>query len=291
MEHLDSRELKQLANCPVCKLNKIYGIGVKKTININSDDNVYLKKCKSCGHWFIEPMPQQEYLNNLYKIGSEFVVSKGYLGRKEPEDIEIKKYISRFIKYVPNLSEMNYLEIGVGAGYYFNYFEKNAKLSYGVDPCTFKPENPNIVEDISLIPKNLKFDIILIQDVLEHLENPINMLKIIKDLANKDAILICGFPNKDCLMAKIMKVRWRMVMPIGHLHYFSKKSVNIMLEKSGWKLKKKYSIWVQPTIIDIVKNFDWGSKNPIKRVYKFFIYLLFKEILFGKDQWYIIAQS
>ena len=291
MEYLDKKELKLLENCPICNSKNIKKIGDKNTININSEEMVSLVECSNCGHWFILPMPNQRYLNNLYKIGSEFVVSKGYAGREIPEDSEIEKYISRFKKYKPSLAEINYLEIGVGPGHYFNYFEKNAKLSFGVDPCSYRPENPNIVEDISLIPKNLKFDIILIQDVLEHLENPIDMLSNIREFANKDAILSCGFPNKDCMVAKNMKEKWRMIMPVGHLHYFSKKSVNIMLEKSGWILKKKYSIWGRPTISDIIQNFDWGSKNPIKRIYRFFAYLLFKEILLGKDQWYVLAQS
>ncbi|MCL4385565.1 MAG: class I SAM-dependent methyltransferase [Actinobacteria bacterium] len=291
MEYLDKNELDYLNYCPICNSKNIKKIGEKNTININSKEIVSLIECNNCKHWFISPLPNQKYLNNLYKVGSEFVVSRGYKGREKPEDTEIKKYVSRFIKYKPNLSELNFLEIGVGPGYYFNYFEKNTKLSYGVDPCSYKPENPNIVEDISLIPENLKFDIILIQDVLEHLENPTDMLSIIKKLANENAILSCGFPNKDCLTAKKMKEKWRMVMPIGHLHYFSKKSVNIMLEKSGWKLKKKHSTWGRPTIIDIIKNFDWGSKNPIKLIYRFFVYLLFKEILFGKDQWYVLGQN
>ena len=291
MEYLDKNELIFLDYCPICNSKDIKKIGGKNTININSEELVSLVECGNCKHWFISPVPIQKYLNNLYRIGSEFVTSKGYVGREKPEETDIKEYMTRFIKYKPDLSEMNYLEIGVGSGYFFNYFEKKAKLSYGVDPCSYKPENPNIVEDISMIPDNLKFDIIIIQDVLEHLESPLDMLQIIKKLANKDAVLSCGFPNKDCLMAKIMKEKWRMIMPMGHLHYFSKKSIDMMLKKSGWKLKKKYGIWVRPTIIDIMKNFPWGSKNPIKLIYRCFAYLLIEEIILRKDQWYVLAQN
>ena len=290
MELLDYKELKELNKCPVCENNELFLIGLKKTININSEETVSLKECNNCKHWFISPMPNQKYLNHLYEIGSEFVISHGYKGREKPSDAEIKKYISRFLKSESDLANLNYLEIGVGPGYFFNYFNKRAKSSYGVDPCSYKPNNPNIVSDISLLPGGLKFDIIIIQDVLEHLEDPIEMLLKVKSFVNKNTILSCGFPNKDCLIAKNLKEKWRMVMPLGHLHFFSKKSAEILLKKSGWRLKKKYSIWGYTSIIDIVKNFDWHSRNPLKLLYRFFIYLVFKEILLGKDQWYVIGK-
>lgn len=290
MKSLEKEKLYSSVNCPICgNCSKI--IDSVKTININSDDKLNLRECNSCRHWWIDPMPGQQYLNHLYETSSEFVVSSGYHGREEPEESESYIYASRFLNSSKNTSDLNYLEIGVGPGFLFNFFEKKVKNCYGVDPCSWKPDKPTIFSDIDKIPAEIKFDIIIIQDVLEHLEDPINMLIKAKKLSNPGCILSCGFPNKDALIAKAFKGRWGMIRPVGHLHYFSSKSIKKMFEKSGWSIVKKYSYWPAPYPSYYFKNFNFHSKNPLKLIYRIFRDLLIKQLLLGKDQWYVVGKS
>jgi len=290
LEELKKDQLCNLENCPICKSTSKL-IDIVKTINSNSREILNLRECKYCKHWWIDPMPEQQYLNHLYEIGSEFVVSSGYQGREKPEDSELNRYILRFLKISEDIIDLNYLEIGVGPGYLFNFFDKKVKNCYGVDPCSWKPYKPTIFSDINRIPKGIKFDIIVIQDVLEHLEDPINMLIKVRKLANPGCKLSCGFPNKDALIAKILKGRWSMIRPIGHLHYFSSKSIKKMFKKSGWEIVKKYSYWPVPYPSYYLKNFNFHSKNPLKLIYRIFRDLVLKQLLFGKDQWYVVGKA
>lgn len=290
MESLKRKNLYNLKKCPVCASNSKI-IDIVRTINVNSDEKLNLRECLQCGHWWFDPMSTQDYLNSLYESGSEFVVSENYQGREMPEEFELTRYVSQFLDKIKNINQLNYLEIGVGPGYLFEFFKKKVKNCYGVDPCRWKPEDPHIFNDIKDIPISLRFDIIVIQDVLEHLENPIDMLKKVKEFANKNCIISCGFPNKDSLIAKIFKSRWSMIRPIGHLHYFSSKSVDSIFKQSGWKIIKKYSFWPVPSPIYYFKNFDYKSKNILKLIYRIIRDLLLKQLLMGKDQWRVIAKA
>ena len=290
MDFLDKKHLHPKKDCPICHSNSKI-IDTTKTINHNSNEILNLRECLYCKHWWIDPMPTQNYLNELYKKSSEFVVSRGYRGREEPSNKELEKYSSRFLEYIKNKKKLKYLEIGVGPGYLYNYFKNKTAICYGVDPCSYKPKDNNIVSDIKEIPDNTKFDIIVIQDVLEHLERPTSMLVKLKKLANKDALISCGFPNKDSFIAKKNKGKWRMIRPVGHIHYFSSKSIEILFKKTGWITLKKYSYWGYPSLLDIIKNFDWNFKNPLKLIYRMFFYLIIKEIILGKDQWYVLGLS
>jgi len=289
MDSLNKDKLVNKDSCPICD-GPSKTIQTVKTININSEDLVELKKCKVCGHWWINPMPAQDYLNSLYEKGSEFVVSSGYQGREEPAKEELEMYVNRFIDKNKELKKMNYLEIGIGPGYLFNFLKEKVNSCYGIDPCSWKPIDSNIVSSIKDIPQNIKFDIIIIQDVLEHLENPLETMKSVREFANKGCLISCGFPNKDALIAKIQKGNWRMIRPVGHLQYFSSKSIDIMFKESGWKIIKKYSHWGAPSIKYIIKNFNWKSKNPFKLIYRIIFHLFIMQLLLGKDQWYVVGK-
>jgi hypothetical protein len=52
-----------------------------------------------------------------------------------------------------------------------------------------------------------------------------------------DGRIYLSFPNSSSLMAKLQKERWRMIQPIGHLHYFSRQSVTELLARSSLALQ------------------------------------------------------
>ena len=290
MEELKKDQLYNLENCPICKSTSKL-IDIVKTINPNSNETLNLRECKYCEHWWIDPMPKQNYLIELYRKCSEFITNKDCKETCTLPNEDIKKYANRFLYNIKNTKKLNYLEIGVGSGKLFNFLKKKFNLIYGIDPAKWKPLDKNIVEDIKYVPDNIKFDVIILQDVMEHLENPLEMMIKIKKISNKNAIIGMCFPNKDVLIAKIQKGRWSMIRPIGHLHFFSSKSIEKMFENSGWKLLKKYSYWAAPTGFYYIKNFDFHSKSIFRLIGRIIRDLIIKQLLLGKDQWYVIGTS
>ncbi len=290
MEELKKDQLYNHKNCPICKSTSKL-IDIVKTINPNSIETLNLRECKYCKHWWIDPMPKQNYLIELYRKCSEFITSKYCKETCTLPNKDIKKYANRFLYNIKNTKKLNYLEIGVGSGKLFNFLKGKFNLSYGIDPAKWKPSGKNIVEDIKYIPDSIKFDVIILQDVMEHLENPLEMMIKIKKISNKGAIIGMCFPNKDVLIAKIQKGKWNMIRPIGHLHFFSSKSIKKMFENSGWKLLKKYSYWPAPSGFYYIKNFDFHSKSIFRLTGRIIRDLIIKQLLLGKDQWYVIGTS
>lgn len=287
MENLNKKYLKETPLCPICG-GKSKVIDNVNTINAKSFEILNLRECFICKHWWIDLMPVQDYLIELYKRGSEYVVSPDYAGSDKLEKDEFEKYYKQILKYLKKRDpkKLNYLEVGCGSGYLMNYFYEKVNLCMGVEPGNWKPDDDRVVSDISEIPEDIKFDILVVKDVLEHLENPLKMMKKLRSLANHKAIIICSFPNKDSLIARLFIGRWAMIRPIGHLHYFSSKSINKMFKDSGWAIENKYSYWPTQSFFDLFKNFNWSFKNPVKFLYKFIVRLVLKQIIMGKDQWH-----
>jgi len=290
MDALDKNYLKEKPNCPICNSNSKI-IDNVRTINENAHDILNLRECFNCGHWWIDPMPEQDYLIKLYQKGSEYVVSKGYEGSDKLERVKFEKFYEEIIKYFKGRDpkELNYLEVGCGSGYLLNYFKEKVNKCIGIEPGSWKPDN-NILNSIDELNEDIKFDIIVVKDVLEHVEDPLAMMQKIKSFSNDGAIINLSFPNKDSLIAKFFVGKWAMVRPIGHLHYFSRKSIKMMFDKSGWTLLNAYSYWPVESFICLFKNFNWNAKNPIKLIYRIIVRLLLKQIIMGKDQWHITGK-
>ncbi len=283
MEMLDKTQLVEKKQCPICGCrSKI--VDTLKTMNKESEDNVSLRECESCKHWWIDPMPKQEYLSSLYKNGSKFVVSANYNGTS-PSDEDCKKMFNKVVSFRED-GKFNFLEIGCGTGSLLKYFSKMANVSFGVEPGSWAAGG-NIVSDINDLPKNVLFDVVILGGTLEHVVDVKSMIKKIKEITNQEAIIYVDFPNKDCIKALLMKGKWSMVLPIGHLHFFSAKSIDVLFKEFKIVLEKKLRQGGLG-VFDLIKGFDLKSKGII---YRFFKSLILGQIILGKDQWEVIIKK
>jgi 2-polyprenyl-3-methyl-5-hydroxy-6-metoxy-1,4-benzoquinol methylase len=206
-----------IQKCPICGNNSMV-LAVGPTINSYEADKVELRCCDSCGHWWHSPVPNQVELNQMYNSASSFVVSSG-----AKESYQNKNALDSFHKYVLkriNRKSGNYLEIGAGGGSLLRRFRSMNYNCYGVDPGQWVKDS-SIVYSMDDLPSDLKFDVIILQDVLEHVLDPVGLMKELKKKTRNDSVFFCSFPCNDSRPARVYKSKWTMVRPYGHLHYFS----------------------------------------------------------------------
>jgi 2-polyprenyl-3-methyl-5-hydroxy-6-metoxy-1,4-benzoquinol methylase len=279
---LDSNNFYSLAQCPICKCDSSL-IDSVNTINPSSKEKFDLRECSSCHHWWIDPMPIQSYLNILYGEGSPYVVEKigsEFSGLPKSLSMPEESVLNHELELNQgNLSGLKYLEIGIGDGNLFNAFRERGSVCSGVEPGDSAKRFENIYRSIDDLPRDTKFDVIVINDVLEHLGSPKVFLEIFALVSHSQTCLHCSFPNKSSLRAFIGKGSWRMVRPIGHLHYFSDDSVRLLFKLAGWKIVslKKTDLFNLARI-----NF---RRNPIKNLVGALI-----ELLSLGDQWVVRSE-
>ena len=229
-------KLRKISKCPICRSDKIRKIGKIKNHLKEIDNKFDLMKCESCLHRFISKFPSQAVLINLYKTDSPLV-----FGGTNHEVDQKKKFINNGFKNVPvqndhwifkyvNINNGRFFEIGPGLCRLYKTFLSKGWSCQGLEPRSFV-KIKGIKKTFNEIKKNN--DIVAAFDVLEHVENPIEILKKINKKMKKNGQIFLTFPHSESFKSKILKERWQMVVPLAHLHFFSGKSTDIMLKKAG----------------------------------------------------------
>jgi len=280
---LDWSRLQQRIECPVCRLGSRV-LSKVRTINPNAPEQLELRRCVACKHVFINPVPDQDYLIELYQQASEYVVHRGYNGSSASGDSAAKWIFPDFPD--TDLTQTRFLEIGAGSGDLLSWVSQRASLAIGVEPGPWRGGPGAVVADLSEIPGCQRFDAIALLDVLEHVADPLLLLRRLTCYADAGCTISCTVPNSQSLAARLLRTRWSMVRPIGHLNYFSSDSLDQAFRNSGWAPIRTAAIranldakcdlgGVLPAILR--GRFKWAASQCIFR------YVL------GRDQWFIQA--
>lgn len=146
------------------------------------------------------------------------------------------------------------LDIGCGEGWALDFFIKKGWEAIGLDYSEYGCKNihphcfknliaGNIYDSIiGLINKRKKFDVIWLDNVLEHVIDPLSLLKQMKSLATDNSILVIEVPNDYSVLQKYLfkkglidKEFW--FDPPEHVSYFNKNGLVNIAKDAGWNCK------------------------------------------------------
>ena len=139
------------------------------------------------------------------------------------------------------------LDFGCGWAQTLKYFKSKGADCYGCDPAieavTYgKQQGLNVVltqMDTLRVFNDIKFDVVLLLNVLEHVADPVKTIAEIKrDILKKDGILVVEVPNdynvfQECA-TQVHQLRKWWIAPPAHLNYFNKDTLLSLLEGQGF---------------------------------------------------------
>lgn len=255
---------------------KCYFCNSKNIKKIKSIKKIDIFSCKNCQLGFIEKKNYYKYeperLYNFLEYANE---SKKLFRRYEILAKEVLKYKSK--------GEL--LDVGAGYGLVSSIFSRSGKFKINiVEPNNsikyLKPKkyriNKILYEKFFNTQKvQVKYDLILMFDIIEHFKNPFKNLINTKSILKKDGVLVIQTPNYLSLMAYLCS-NWSWWMIEDHKYFFTTRSLKSFLSKSGYKIRflKTYE-----DAVDFKKNLDGNFMSidniKLRKLIKLIFYLLF----------------
>ncbi len=143
------------------------------------------------------------------------------------------------------------LDIGCGAGGCLKPFIQRGASVWGIDKSSVslrlcKKKGYNVINADLQAEKTFDFldffpDYITLLDFLEHVDNPVDILKKLKKIARSDTELIITVPAYNFLYSDWDKA-------LNHVKRYNQKTIRNELSSAGWEIKSMTHIHVLPLI-------------------------------------------
>lgn len=212
-------------------------------------------QCRKCGLVFINPCLNQEGLKIVYAGHHKKRIQNDDECNKRQKMYEIDR---DFLLEV--ISEGKILDIGCGGGFFLDKFDSKKWDRKGVeiDKDTVKFGKENFGVDIELwdsktIPfADNFFDAIMFRGSFEHIVDPDIVVKEVKRVLKPNGFLyICATPNVDSFCARLYKEKWNQFDANEHIFMFSFKTLQKLIEPSGFKTVKSAAFYEETPYCDL----------------------------------------
>lgn len=213
-----------------------------------------LVRCRVCGLIRTNPRPTAESIGQYYPahygpyLGSRVTPTTQSHQRSSLRRFArwIFRKVVRFnTQVVPELEPGRMLEIGCAAG---NYLAEMQAVGWTVEGIEFSDQaaeearragfnvRTGSLETATADPNS--YDLIVGWMVLEHLHEPIAVLKKLGTWAKPGGWLCLSVPNCGSLEFKIFRSYWYDLHVPNHLIHLSPRTARSVLEKAGWEVER-----------------------------------------------------
>lgn len=270
--------------CPICKkeifvhLRKVKDDGYFERNNIAYCKRIFeIVRCSYCGMVFVKnPLDPTRYKEEeaLDLVKTPVVLKSRHFFLLALLDWVVKKLRDR---------KPRILEIGCGFGQLYQLANSKGYDYTAIEPS---PIRAKALEDSKLSVfngtvqefwqerDNERFDIIVMDNVIEHMPFPLEVIERLKPLMASECYLILAVPNLNDIRKYILpswgEVQW---MPVGHVNYFTPHTLRYLLETSGFEIVHPYFVTHG---IEFSRKIAYLIKLIIERyfkVYPFGLYL------------------
>ena len=216
-----------------------------KKINFSCTTDTYVKpsiyECAKCKIIFSELIFKMDK-NQIEKTYQDVADNK-YISQIRFKKYYFEKLISKISKFINK--EMNVLEIGSYYGVLGSVLKDKVKNYSGLELSTHGSNyaknkfNLNIYNETieNHLKKNIKYDLVIMADVIEHFNDPFKVLSQINELLNQNGKLILTTFNIDSMYAKITGKNYHWLIPF-HIVFFSNKTLEMFGKNNNLKLVK-----------------------------------------------------
>ena len=240
--------IELIQNCMICSQEGGHHYFGLKDYFFDTSGSWESRSCNRCKHvWLSKRLPKNKIRNayiNYYTHQSKDRMIKNKL----VNNLFMKLYGADIFRQFHDTSK-RVLDVGCGNGDYLNSLKKRGiEYCVGIDfdknaveYCISKGLNVKCqtVEELAL--SNEKFDIIVINHVVEHIYDFREFLNAVRKLLNKDGYICIRTPNNNSVSQVIFGKFWRGLEPPRHINLFSRKSLYAVISEFDFINIKNYT--------------------------------------------------
>ena len=251
-------------SCAVC--------GKSSETELFHKNSFRIVKCNECGLVYVNPRLSKQDVSDLYNWN---LISplQYYRENQEGDYITFQERVKEIERLYGKKGTM--LDIGCNIGTFLKAAKELGWDCYGVDINKEVEEECRKIgmkffsaplEEIKF--KEEFFDVIIMNDLIEHMHDPRELLNHAYALLKKEGLIFIVTPDVGSITAHLLSKKWHHLKPNEHLIYFSKATIKRLLEECRFTIisAKHVSRWRKISTIVAKSESLLGFVPPINKI-------------------------
>jgi SAM-dependent methyltransferase len=228
-----------------------------------------LVRCDDCSFVAAAADLDEEKLRCLYGeayfFGDEYV---DYLGDRRVFERNFRRRLTLVRRYQP---DGLLIEVGSAYGFFLHMAQQHFRVlgyeisedaaRYARQVLEVPSKCADFVEDDGVGPGDA--DVVVMWDVLEHVAQPDRFIQKAADVLRVGGYLFLTTGDIDAWLPRRQGARWRLIHPPTHLNYFSRNTLQRLLESKGFRvLEVSYPGYFRSLHQTLYSLLALGRKRP-----------------------------
>ncbi len=197
-----------------------------------------LVRCRVCGLVYLpeKPLPAME------RYGKEYFTDRNeYLGRRDEFHAAFGELVGKIRR---RKSQGRLLDVGTGIGTLMEVATKEGFHVSGVEFSPWASSYARTDKGLDVFTGTIEeagfreetFDVVVLNHVLEHLDQPRETLREVRRILKRDGVLVIGVPNIESIMARLLGAGWYSLKPGEHVWHFSPATLCRLVREAGFEV-------------------------------------------------------
>lgn len=197
----------EASTCPACTSPRITLLDAFKIPRDARGRRVaFLAGCEECGLVFANPLPRPEELQRHYADEGTYIAARTRLAKEKASTSSVGAPEKRDVlfealsPYVPVRAPRpgaKVLDFGCGDGKYLDRLQDRGWETYGIEPSANAAFRRH--RWLEAPPQDQSFDLAIVHHVLEHVSQPLDVLRQLAATLREGGVLFVGVPRLDTL--------------------------------------------------------------------------------------------
>jgi 2-polyprenyl-3-methyl-5-hydroxy-6-metoxy-1,4-benzoquinol methylase len=192
-----------------------------------------LVRCTSCGLVRQDPPPAVAYTE---------AEDPDYLAEERGIRVTFRRTLERIESYRP---PGKLLDVGCGPGLLLEEARARGWDPVGIELSEWAvgeakrrglDVRQQTLDELDLPPGSL--DAVVLADLIEHVEDPLALMRRVRELLNPGGVVFCATPDVSSLAARVLRRWWWSVLP-GHLCLFSGPTLERLMTEAGLEVLER----------------------------------------------------
>jgi SAM-dependent methyltransferase len=231
----------ELERCPACDSSRLVALRLHKLAEAIAGRRIgFISGCEECGLVFVNPLPSADALASMYgpqgewglaRIDDRAAASDGESTAGSGTWPRLFDAIQGDLDVTRPPAGSRVLDFGCGRGKFLDVLQRCGWSTFGIEPSLDTAFSRH--QRLTTLPTEPTFDLVIAHHVLEHVTNPLAILRQIAAATRPGGYLFVAVPRLDTLP---VHGDYRYVLSRVHVTAYTSTCMEGLLSRAGWKI-------------------------------------------------------